>query len=237
MDHLIGRDNRDPDCIYNVAITIFLCLLRLIHLKSYQDPLLNLQYFTIFHQHKSDFKTTFKYSLPPYNMGSVTNPKIILYTNHACPWAHRAHIALRELGLEYEEHIIDLSIPRTQEYLAINPRGLVPTIKYNGNIVTESAIVAQFLVDSHPSHLEKATSEEGGALQRAKINFFVDTYFSKINSLFYAAMRASTEDKEKEAAVVVDAIAKEIEPQLQDAAPFFGGSSRLTLAEVSILGS
>jgi glutathione S-transferase len=48
-------------------------------------------------------------------------PKIILYTNHLCPWAHRAHIALKELGLEYEEVIIDLDTPREPWYLEVNP--------------------------------------------------------------------------------------------------------------------
>jgi len=166
-------------------------------------------------------------------MGSNANPpKITLYTSHSCPWAHRSQIALRELGLDFDTVIVDLAVPRTPEYLAINPRGLVPALSYNGIVLTESAIVSQFLVDSHPSHLEKTSSEEGGALQRAKINFFVDTYFSKVNGLFFAALRASKEEKEKEAGVFVDAIIKEIEPQLQDAAPFFGGASRLTLAEV-----
>ncbi|PVH75449.1 thioredoxin-like protein [Cadophora sp. DSE1049] len=165
-------------------------------------------------------------------MGSVSAPKIILYTNHRCPWAHRAHIALAELGLEYTEEIIDLSVPRTPEYLKVNPRGLVPSINYNGNIVTESAIVAQFLADAHPSHLVKTSSEEGGALQRARIAYFVDAYFSKVNGGFWGLLFAEGEEKEKLAETFVDAIVKEVEPLLQDAAPFFGGSKKLTLAEV-----
>lgn len=48
-------------------------------------------------------------------------PEIILYTNHGCPWAHRAHIALKELGLSYKEVIIDLDRPREPWYLEINP--------------------------------------------------------------------------------------------------------------------
>ena len=51
----------------------------------------------------------------------MTSPKITLYTNHRCPWAHRAHIALKELGLDYEEVIIDLTKPREPWYLDINP--------------------------------------------------------------------------------------------------------------------
>lgn len=165
-------------------------------------------------------------------MGSIDNPEIILYTDHGCPWAHRAHIALAELGLPFKEEFIDLSVPRTAEYLKINPRGLVPSLNYNGTIITESAIVSQFLSDAHPSHLEKTSTEEGGALQRAKINFFVDAYISKINGLQFGILRASEEDKEAEVVKLVDVIVKEVEPLLQDAKPFFGGSSRLTLAEV-----
>lgn len=48
-------------------------------------------------------------------------PKITLYTSHLCPWAHRAHIALRELKLPFEEVLIDLSVPREPWYLEINP--------------------------------------------------------------------------------------------------------------------
>jgi glutathione S-transferase len=51
----------------------------------------------------------------------MSSPKIILYTSHICPWAHRAHIALKELGLPFEEVLIDLSVPREPWYLEINP--------------------------------------------------------------------------------------------------------------------
>jgi glutathione S-transferase len=163
----------------------------------------------------------------------MASPKIILYTNHGCPWAHRAHIALAELSLPFTEEIIDLSVPRTAEYLTINPRGLVPSLSYNGEIITESAIVAQFLADAHPSHLVKTSSEPGGALQRARISFFVDAFISKVNPQFWAGLRADNEEERNKAGqTLVDAVKKELEPLLADAAPFFGGTSKLTLAEV-----
>ena len=59
-----------------------------------------------------------------------TSPKIHLYTNHRCPYAHRAHIALEELKLPFEETIIDLDTPRPQWYLDINPRGKSPPATY-----------------------------------------------------------------------------------------------------------
>ncbi|KAI8163178.1 Glutathione S-transferase omega-1 [Colletotrichum sp. SAR 10_70] len=159
-------------------------------------------------------------------------PKIKLYTNHGCPWAHRAHIALIELGLPYEEEIIDLAVPRTEEYLKVNPRGLVPSLSYDGEIITESAVVAQFLADAHPSHLLPASNSKDGALRRARINFFVDAYFSKANPLIFKVYTAkSPAEVDAVANSFVEIIAKEVEPLLKDAAPYFGGSDKPTLAE------
>lgn len=56
---------------------------------------------------------------------SSVAPKIMLYTNHGCPYAHRAHIALNELGLPFEETLIDLDKPRDPWYLKVNPVGLM----------------------------------------------------------------------------------------------------------------
>jgi len=164
-------------------------------------------------------------------------PKITLYTNHGCPWAHRAHITLKELDLPYEEVIIDLDTPREPWYLKINPRGLVPTIKFSNGIIdeiiTESGIVAQFLADSFPSHLLPASHESPQApLVRARISFFVDAWFSKVQSKLMGALIAQDDEKEAKTAEAVATIEKEIEPLLKDAGPFFGGSEKMTMAEV-----
>ncbi|KAK4175177.1 putative glutathione S-transferase [Triangularia setosa] len=165
-------------------------------------------------------------------MGS-TNAKLTLYTNHRCPWAHRAHIILEELKVPFEEVIIDLDTPRTPEYLKINPRGLVPALSYNGEIIIESAIVANFLADAYPSHLLPPSNTSEGALRRARVALFVDAFISKFNGQLFAlyttegeAARAEIADK------AVAALVKEVEPLLADASPYFGGSDKLTQAEV-----
>ena len=128
----------------------------------------------------------------------------------------------------------DSSLP-----LTLDQRGLVPSIKYSNGaiqdqILTESAIVAQFLAEAHPSGLLPPLN--GGpeaALARARINFFIDTWNTKVGSLWFQALRADS-DEEKEAKVQdwVAAVKKEIEPLLADASPYFAGSKNLTLAEV-----
>ena len=70
--------------------------------------------FTAFaHPHKCHLKAA--------EMENGSMPKITLYTNYGCPYAHRVHIALKELGLPYEEVIIDLDKPREPWYLKVNP--------------------------------------------------------------------------------------------------------------------
>ncbi|KAJ5805713.1 uncharacterized protein N7503_003315 [Penicillium pulvis] len=159
-------------------------------------------------------------------------PKISLYTAHHCPWAHRVQIALRELDLEFETVLVDINIPRTPEYLAINPSGLVPALVYDGHVLTESGLITQFLVDSHPSHLLKPSSEPGGALQRFSVTLFVDSYIKAHGFFDTAVYSCDQEQKATAAQKYINAIVCDIEPLLVDAAPFFGGSCRLTFAEV-----
>ena len=136
---------------------------------------------------------------------------------------------------------VPISYWSTANHLTIiEQRGLVPAMRYsNGSfdeIILESGLVSQFLADSHPSHLLPASDNSPTAsLFRYRVNFFIDTYFSKINTYLYAAIRATSEDEKKSKAEEwVKAIEKEIEPLLHDANPFFGGSTEMTLAEVRV---
>lgn len=163
----------------------------------------------------------------------ASSDKLVLYTNHRCPWAHRAHIALEELGVPFEEVIIDLDTPRTPEYLAINPRGLVPSLSFNGEIIIESAIVSDFLASQYPSNLLPSRSDPEYALKRARIDLFVDAFITKFQQPLFKLFTAKTAEEQ---APVIEAVlanlVKEVEPRLADANPFFGGSDKLTQAEV-----
>ena len=65
--------------------------------------------------------------------------------------------------------------------------------------------------------------------------FFADTFIGKVNGNMYPILRAKgEEEKERLGAEVVEAVRKEIEPLLEGAGPFFGGSKTITLAEVRV---
>jgi glutathione S-transferase len=163
--------------------------------------------------------------------------KVKLYTTHGCAATHRVRIVLHELHIPYDLENIDITKPRTAEYLAINPRGKVPALVCEGNNIAESAIIVQFLVDAYPS--SSLTPAPGGvtaAVQRAKVAWFFDTFMQTVHMGYGPLIMASSpEEAEAAAETINNAVIKDIEPLLADAKPFFGGSATLTLAEALTL--
>ncbi|KAL4995593.1 hypothetical protein BDV10DRAFT_187918 [Aspergillus recurvatus] len=169
----------------------------------------------------------------------MATPEIALYTNPNCPWAQRAHIALKELNLRYNQVIIDVEKPREERQ--------VPTLSYNGTILTESGIIAQFLADAHPetetgSGLLLPSDTYQGAIQRVRAALLVDSWVSKLYPVLVGIILTG-EDHATSTKGLVDVIEREIEPLLVSASAadgdaneskFFGGCETLTLAEVLV---
>lgn len=75
----------------------------------------------------------------------------LLYGNPAsrtlrCLWA------LEELGVPYELKPLDFSKQenRSEEYLALNPSGKVPTLKHGDYVLWESGAICSYLAENHP---------------------------------------------------------------------------------------
>lgn len=147
--------------------------------------------------------------------------------------ANRANVALTELGVPFEERIINVDGPRPADFLKLNPRGLVPVLIYNGQVLIESDIICQFLVDIYPSHLCPLPTCVEGALRRARMSFFIDAYWTKFHTILFRLFEAPTkDDEEKIIGDALEGLVGEVEPLLKDAMPFWGGSQKLTLVEV-----
>ena len=74
---------------------------------------------------------------------------ITLYTNPMSR-GRIARWALEEAGAEYDTVVIDYG-PRSDEFLAVNPMGKVPTIVHDGVVVTECAAICAYLADAFPA--------------------------------------------------------------------------------------
>jgi len=59
---------------------------------------------------------------------------------------------LEELGLNYDYHLVDFTKgeSRSDEYLAINPAGKLPAIMTEGQALTESCAIVNYLAAGHP---------------------------------------------------------------------------------------
>lgn len=78
----------------------------------------------------------------------------LYYYKFACSFAVR--IILNELGLSYEDEVVDLMAKKTaggQNYFDINPKGAVPALQLNnGKVLTEVQAILQYLADTNPGH-------------------------------------------------------------------------------------
>lgn len=74
----------------------------------------------------------------------------LYYAPGACSFA--SHIALEEIGIPYETQKLDLAAgdQRRPEYLMINPRGRVPTLAVDGQILTENMAILAYLGGGYP---------------------------------------------------------------------------------------
>lgn len=86
------------------------------------------------------------------------------------------HILLEELGLVFEAHMVDLLAGDNQkpEYLALNPKGTIPTfITDQGAVLTEFTSIACWLARSHPRYHLMPQNVGDKALVLKVLNFVV----------------------------------------------------------------
>lgn len=107
----------------------------------------------------------------------------LYYSPGACSLA--SHIALYETGLPFE---IDRLIKTTkmttsgENYLQINPKGYVPAIKLdNGNILTESAVVLQYIADQKP---DSGLAPPCGTMERYHLQEWLNFISSELHKSF-----------------------------------------------------
>ena len=77
-----------------------------------------------------------------------------LYTYYRSSAAYRVRIALNLKGLQAEHiprHLLRAGGEhRLEEYLALNPQGLVPALEHEGRVIGQSLAIIEYLEEIHP---------------------------------------------------------------------------------------
>jgi glutathione S-transferase len=98
------------------------------------------------------------------------------------------HMALIETGAAHELKRVDIEqgAQRDAAYLAINPRGVVPTLVIDGRVRHESAALLMMLADRHPSSgLGRAPGTPERELLEQWLVYLSNTLMSTFRLWFY----------------------------------------------------
>lgn len=79
----------------------------------------------------------------------TTPAALTLYSGWFCPFVQRVWAVLEEKGIPYRYVEVN-PYHKSEELLSINPRGLVPTVEYEGKALYESSVLLEFLEDVFP---------------------------------------------------------------------------------------
>jgi glutathione S-transferase len=114
------------------------------------------------------------------------------------------HIALREAGLGFDLEQVDLASKKTKsgaDLASVNPKNYVPVLELdNGEILTESGIIAQYIADKAPG---AKLAPAAGTLERYRVqewlNYVASELHKGIGQLFNPKMPDAFKQTVKEA--------------------------------------
>ena len=114
----------------------------------------------------------------------------LYYTPGACSLS--PHIVLREAGLPFTLHKVDLktkSIESGGDFNGVNGKGYVPALKLdNGHVLTEGPAIVQYIADLKP---EAGIAPAAGTMERYKLqewlNFITAELHKAMGSMFNPA--------------------------------------------------
>ena len=98
----------------------------------------------------------------------------VLYHSPYSTCSQKVRIALAEKGLAYESREINFGREEhlTPEYLMLNPNGVVPTLVHDGEPVTDSSCILEYLEEVAPAPPLSPSTALGRARMRAWLRYF-----------------------------------------------------------------
>ena len=104
-----------------------------------------------------------------------------LYTYFRSSSSFRVRIALNLKGLPYEPEFVHLvkGEQKSSDYLGLNPQGLIPALEVDGDILSQSIAIIEYLEDCYPA----TPLLPMGALARARVRSMVNLVTAEIQPL------------------------------------------------------
>jgi glutathione S-transferase len=100
-----------------------------------------------------------------------------LYSGWFCPFVQRVWLVLQEKQIPYQ-YIEVNPYNKPDSLLRLNPRGLVPTLQYEGKPLYESNVICEFLDEAYPDHGVNLLPRE--PYERARARIWCDFCTSRI---------------------------------------------------------
>ena len=147
-------------------------------------------------------------------------------------------LALNLKGVDYEYKIVNLLTGdhKTPEYLALNPRALVPLLDFNGTLLTESVAIMEYLDEKFP---DKNPFFPKNPEDRAIVRSLVSAITSNIQPIqnMRIIKHVGQGDQDKTAAFaryVIDLGFEGLEKDLQKTAGKYAFGDTITMADIVI---
>jgi glutathione S-transferase len=162
---------------------------------------------------------------------------IELFWGSGSPFSWRVLLTLEVKGLEYQSRLLQFSKRehKTPEYLALNPRGQVPTLRDGDDVICESIAIMAFLDRKYPSpplfgekpaetgHIWQAICEQVSYLDGPGDRYILPLYFNRADTEAAAV---------REAVPLVRAELDRLEARLRDRTWMIG--NRISAADIAV---
>lgn len=106
-------------------------------------------------------------------------PILYSYFRSSCSWRVRIALAFKNIDYEYKAVNLLKGEQLQEEFLKINPSAEVPAFVHNGNVITHSIAILEYLEEAFPS----PQLLPNGPVSRAKVRALVDSIVSDIQPI------------------------------------------------------
>ncbi|KAK0385653.1 hypothetical protein NLU13_6830 [Sarocladium strictum] len=179
-------------------------------------------------------------SLPPEPTGAAarlaashaTDSALKLYGGWFCPFVQRTWITLEELGVRDYQYVEINPYRKEPEFLALNPRGLVPTLAVPGGKsgeeqrpLYESLVVCEYLDEEYGDAAKTGRLLPTGTYERARARLWINHIATRIVPAWYKLMQHTPDKKFSldDARAELQKHLKAFAAEMADGGPWFYG--------------